>query len=344
HLEPRLNLGLGRELSSRWGLGYNTASGDWDWQIAGSWRVLGSSRIPGRTGLHLLANARQFTDIQGDHDVYGRLIPSLLPLQGRREYWNYFRNRTLEAGLMLTPPFPPLRFKALVSHQRQRSVEYSDEYHLVGSRSSSLNRPIPEGDLNALNFELTGFERLHAPHPLVPEFKLQAEYTDRSRLNSDFSYQRYSGRLIWQLNTFYSRYLQPNYLRIMLVGGTGRGDLPPQRYGSLDGNLLTYAPFGVFHTRLNHPYQGNRWMAVYAKHNFRAIPFQWMGLDWAARRNWQLIIHAAAGRAWIHGAPRPQFHQEIGFSLVNIIPWVQLDLSRRLDQSGWVFSFSLHFN
>ena len=67
-------------------------------------------------------------------------------------------------------------------------------------------------------------------------------------LGSDFSFTRLRLALDGHFKTFLKRRITPNALDVRLVAGYSIGDVPVQRFGSLEASMGFFSPFGAFRT------------------------------------------------------------------------------------------------
>jgi len=166
-------------------------------------------------------------------------------------------------------------------------------------------------------------------------------------MGSDFDFTKLSFSIDWNFETFYQRRLFTNTLDLHLSGGTALGELPIQRFGTVDGSISRFTPFGTLKTRNYVPYEGNRYWLAVAEHNFRTIPFELLGLRSLVDRGWGLILFAGAGYSEADG-DYPEnmlvtdgIHSEIGVSLNSILGILRLDFAKRLDAPGTFIGFSV---
>ena len=88
-----------------------------------------------------------------------------------------------------------------------------------------------------------------------------------------------------------------------------------------------------------HPYEGPRYAALFWEHNFRTVPFEYLGLWGFVRRGMGLIVHGASGHTWGDGASSTMrsthgWHHELGASLI-LYGIFRFDVTRRVDRAGW---------
>jgi hypothetical protein len=189
---------------------------------------------------------------------------------------------------------------------------------------------------------------------------LNIEHSAAGLLASDFDFTRFEALLEWRFNTLLRRRLLPNTLDFRLLGSTFRGTLPPQRFSVIDGVSLPFTPFGGLRTLEDQPYQGEQQVALLWEHNFRTLPLELMGLRKLAQSGLSLIVHGGHGRSWIGVARLAQlnqlnageqgvnfyrvperFHHELGFSVSGLFSLARIDVTKRLDASGFTVGLSV---
>ena len=72
------------------------------------------------------------------------------------------------------------------------------------------------------------------------------------------------------------------------------------RAGILDASVGPLSPFGTFRSIHNRPYEGDRYLGLFWEHNFKAIPFEFLGLWGLARRgvDWFCLATDPPKRGW----------------------------------------------
>ena len=123
-----------------------------------------------------------------------------------------------------------------------------------------------------------------------------------------------------------------------LTAQVGWGDVPAVRYGLVEASNRFTTPFGSLRTLQPLPYLGQSHAALHWEHNFRTLPFEVVGWQWAARKNLSVLVHG--GHAWTWEAQTPRGapaggHHEVGFSLGGLFSWFRLDFTTRLDRQAF---------
>lgn len=269
---------------------------------------------------------------------------------GTEDYFDYFRNEKMFAGVTVENLFPELDLTLTANRELHNSFEDTPvfNYSLFGwHKDRRLNPQIDDGTLQSLSLNLAYSE---VPKDFGFSGKnqaiLMAEHSSES-LGSDFEFTRLEARIDLHIETFYRRRLFANALDLTFAGGTFFGDLPLQRFGSVDGAMNRFTPFGVIKTRKSLPYVGSRYWTAYGEHNFRTIPFELLGLHYLVDKGWSIILFGGAGYA---GDEKKEpynllisdgIHTEAGASLNSIFGVVRLDFAKRLDAPGFFIGFSV---
>lgn len=321
---------------------YNTGTERWDYGGGATLRWGDRQR-------HTIAGSyRKGSDPRYVSSAYSPRQTSLLPLFGGDDYFDYFQNEraTLRYNIRLGQR-RRLALTGGLNFERHGSLPKTTDYALFGI--DHVQRPNPAVTPGDLRSAILRAEYGRKPEPFSPErgryLALDAEFAPSGFAGNDFSFARYQLTFAWHAPTLFRRRMLPNTLDLRVVAGTSTGVLPPQRFGILDGSLFAVSPFGAFKSLHAPPYEGEHHAAVFWEHNFRTVPFEWLGLMPLARRGIGLSVYGGHGRTWIGDARRaslsytPQyqdrFHHEAGVSINGLFYLFRLDFTKRLDASGF---------
>lgn len=341
--EQRFNdLGLRSNLFA----GYGFHSQYWDYGINIAQRLI---RINGR-GIDLLAGYEQKTDLRYETDLYSLGFGSLNTLIGGEDYFDYFRNNKITAGLRFRRVLRRTDFTVMFHREHHRTFNDIEAFDnsLFGNHDPRRdNIAIEEGTLQSIRFEF-GYNIQPKNYGFAGnrQIRMINEFSGES-FGSDFNFTRHSVKIDWNVDTFYQRRLFANTLDIHLTAGTATGELPIQRFGAIDGSMNRFTPFGSLKTRYSLPYEGNRFWLVAAEHNFRTIPFELLGLRYFVEKGWGVILFGGAGYADAVGdypdtlLTSDGIHSEIGLSLNGIFGLFRLNAAMRLDRPGTFIGFSV---
>lgn len=282
---------------------------------------------------------------------YYTIVPNLL---GHKGYFDYYRSEGYRA-------FSKWEFRRQLSIETgfisrdHSSLITNTAYDLVGRTNNfRINPPIEEGRMQSIdlaagfnldegyNFGVTG----------IKQIRLEMEHSSES-LGSDFDFTRYSGRISWSFPTFHQRRLFSNTLDINVRAGTYTGDLPFQKWGSVDAAIGATAPYGVMKAVRGRPYEGDQYLSVNVEHNFRTVPFEALGLQGLVERNIGLIVFGGAARTWLSDESAQRIpagyqpyltdgiHWEAGASLNGILGLFRLDFAARIDEPAFLVNLSI---
>jgi hypothetical protein len=329
--------------------GYSTGYGEWNYGggLTIEWlkRNWGSATIGGdyRAGTETRYHSRIYTP-------YYTIIPNLLGHQG---YFDYYRSEGFRLFSGWDVPHN-LSLELGYNHEKQTSLPTTTAYDITGRTNNFLVNPsISEGTLKSIDFT-TGYnldEGYNFGVTAQKKVQLSIEHSSDA-LGSDFEFTRYTALASWSFPTFYQRRFLANTLDFHIKGGTYSGDLPPQKWGVIDGTIGATAPYGVMKTIRNRPYQGQQYLSVYTEHNFRTIPFELLGLRPLFNNNIGFIVFAGAAKTWVKDSSlinQPGYttrvtdgtHWEVGASLNGILDLFRIDFATRLDEPAFLVNISI---
>ena len=285
---------------------------------------------------------------QGVGSRYGDALVSVQASLGGRDYFDYFRRtryglgaETAWRGWRLTAGLAQEKATS-AARQATRSWPYSQDFRdnpAIGdgtfrSAYATLSVPVREGRA-------------------IRSAALRMEHGSSGRLASEAAYTLLSGHIAMAQPTLHRYRPTPASLHIRLQGRTSFGDLPPHRTALLDTGLELFDGLRLnrqdaFRSLHGRPLQGMRYAAVFWRHDFTTLPFEWVRLWPLVRVRMGLALFGAHGR--IQGQPaapdRDVFFcmppgycgnrsvHEIGVSLTRIAGTpLRLDIARRLGGS-----------
>jgi len=333
------------------GAGYGFSDHVWKWEMAVSQRLLLRPSITVGVGVYRSLAHRPDADFYGDFDI------SIGSLFDKNDYRDYY----LASGWRGSVTVQPLRWfsgELMYESEKEKSLSNSTGFSFF-SRGSlyRVNPPIHEGMLRSLvaSLELRDFlgrgfisGTIVRPNQLL---SLRIEHSS-SRLGSDFDFTRYSFEVSFQQSTFLTGLLFAPRLSVQIRGGTGDGVLPPQRLFDLESRYSGTAPFGVLRAGRVKEFSGDRYVSAVAEHNFRSLPFHWLGINFLEKAGIELILTGGIARTWISGTTGNQlpfvvratdgWYKEAGFGISRILGLIRADFTWRLGRDvGNRFFFSL---
>ena len=327
---------------------YNINSSDWDYGFEARQRV---TKRGFRRPLYAELSYSDKTDQRLSSGLYPSLMNSMTALSGGNDYFDYYRNESVYAGVEWQRFIRQTTISAGFRHENHTSSDPAElhDFSLFGwHEKRRVNPLIEDGRLNAVVLKLKynptsndfGFSGSRS-------FSISVEHSESS-LNSDFDFTNLTFALNWNWETFYQRRLFSNMLDLKVRGGYAFGDLPLQRYGAVDGSLNRFTPFGVLKTRNGIPYEGSEYWQAAMEHNFRSIPFEFFGFRSLADKGWGVIVFAGAGYSktseqvmGYNPMISDGVHSEAGISLNSVFSILRIDFAKRLDASGTYIGFSV---
>ena len=190
-----------------------------------------------------------------------------------------------------------------------------------------------------------GLGTLGVPLGLLPRRALQVSAELAPGAWNDAGWWRAAATVDHRVVTFARRRALPMALDLRLAGGVSGGALPALRRFAVERGLggtvsgafgLAHTPFGTLRARTDVPGAGERYALAAWEHSFRTVPFEALGLDGLARRNYTLLVHGASARTWGGDEAAEAWHHEVGVSLSGVLGALRLDLTQRLDAPGTV--------
>ena len=276
-------------------------------------------------------------------DSYAPLLNSAQSLLGLDDYFDYYWREGFRWRIGVSLP-RRIGLELGFNDEAHSSLEGTDAFNLLDRDWSRPNPAVEEGRLRSLEAGFT-WGGPYRPFGMTANRRVEARVEHGSGgLGGDFSFTRLRLALDGHFKTFLKRRPSPNALDLRLVAGYSLGELPPQRFGALEAGMAFFSPFGTFRTVRGHPFEGERYAALYWEHNFKSTPFELLELWHWAMRGTGLVVHGASGRTWIDPerlavlgyVPRYRdgFRHEAGVSLI-LYNLLRLDLTGRLDRPGW---------
>ena len=285
------------------------------------------------------------TDLRYESNAYSSLTNTILYLIGKKDYFDYYWNDRRNAAAGYRFSTLPVEVSGGINIERHSSLKNDDK-----DNNEHDNPAVGEGRLRSLELTLAYGDE---PLTIVPggrkRIEFSVEHSSPDHLSSDFSFTRYRLTLDWKFNTLFRRGLMPNTLDVRLIGGTFSGELPVQRFGTIDGRFAGLSPFGALRSLEDAPLEGEQYCALFLEHNFRTLPFELLRFRWLAEKGAGIIFHGAAGRTWISDnrlagmnySPRYSdgFHSEIGLTINDLFGSFRIDITKRLDKRGMFIGF-----
>ncbi len=300
----------------------------------------------------LYLSGQDFSDPKGFSNNYPTLVSSIATLTGNEDYFDYFRNRKVKAGFRFRPKETTL-YELAFNAERHSSLTAHKYDTLAGTGGMSrMNPSVNDGYLYSGELTFTKGEK-HNPLGVAGvkgiAVTLEQGWLDAQDDMSPFTSVRLG--VDWNFETLLVRRLFPMTLDIRLDASASAGDMPVQRFGTIDTRFMAWAPYGVFKSIGDRPLVGEHHAALFMEHNFRTVPFEMIGLRWLAKKNVGIIAHCAAGKSWISAkrlrelAWKPRYFDypvsEGGFALNGVLGIGRIDFTKCFNSSDYAVSFNL---
>ena len=225
HLGLEGNRGLGGGLEAGVAAGYNVGLKRWSYQGRVGWqRTAGKMALEyGRGPVPRIPS-----------DSYIPLLNSSQFLLGLDDYFDYYWNERLRARLHFSLP-SQVGLQVGFNHEEHSSLQETTAFSLLNRDWKPRPNPaIEEGRLRSVE---AGFEwgGPYQPFGVTANRRVAVGVEHSSAgLGSDFSFTRLRLALDGHFKTFLKRRVTPNALDVRLVAGYSIGDVPVQRFGSLE--------------------------------------------------------------------------------------------------------------
>ncbi len=194
-----------------------------------------------------------------------------ISLLNGRDYGDYYYAQGFEVGLDVGVGqlvflrrdrfFRPKRTRIYFSHEQQANAFINTDFSLFGNKIQRENPMIITGINNSIGIELNW--NFHPRRRFSKSgFQLNAEYSEKS-LESDFNYLRFHGSFFTRFNTL------PSWeVDFRFSGGYSIGELPPQKFFSLESSTSGIASAGSLRAMNMKEFYGSEFFIASLEHNF----------------------------------------------------------------------------
>jgi len=240
----------------------------------------------------------------------------------------------------------PKTIKLYFQHERQRQAEINTEFSILSpSRLFRDNPGIIEGTENALGFELN---YNISPERRLSDFgiRLEGQISDPKLVSSDFDYKRFLTSFNLRTKT-----LPLWRLDMRFSAGFSEGNLPPQRFFSLESAVSGIAGLNSFRGLGVKEFYGDRYFSLAFEHNFgEIIPgvlripnVASFGLEFTIFGNVAYtefsdnVIFSPLNELLMRNkqtsTTADKFYYEAGFGINQILVFLRLDVAARFSQT-----------
>ncbi len=262
--------------------------------------------------------------------------PSFLALMYKMDPFDYYREEGFELYASIRP-VNQTRLAFTYSDHHHYSTSVNTDYSVFRRDQEPRSNPgIVEGEYRSVSIEFKydsrkrfkdkGRERI-LPMSLYTKFAAGIEYASPDFIDNDFDFRRYYASLFRRQRLF-----GLGVTSLSAYWGSSDGDLPPQRYFTVDhGNGVFFEPRG-FSTLDEDSFAGNRALLVRVNHAFPDRLFARTGLPLLRNLPFSLSVQGGVfwtefrNHVWQTGDDEVRTartaYSEIGFGLANLTPFL----------------------
>ncbi len=355
YLDPRFNrvegwyLGLQHEHDSLigpvnviWNVGYGVADRRWKGGV--------TLEVPIDSENRFFATGSVFDDINtSPQELFQFPLSGMLAaLFSKRDYWDYHYARGWSVGMRTRPDHAwhaELHYRRTQESAARKNTDFSILYR------SEIFRPNPiaeEGTFSSIVAHLCLGRHSPIPGILLSDFVELDMERGGTEFGGDFDFKRLLVQAEWHPPTFLRRSLTPARFSFRVDVGAG-WNVPIQRLVALESALSGYGPYGTFRVVEPREFVGDRSIALFVEHNFRAMPFYWLNIPALYRSSIDFVIFANGGKTWWTSdtyrslyPDQPDWYIEVGAGLGRILGFLRVDVTRRFTPpSGLAVTASL---
>ncbi len=274
--------------------------------------------------------------------IYSTEIASLPSIAGRGDYFDYYWSR--QVSIEINKRWDAVRLKLVGYRDRDEPREQEVGRSWPWATNYRHNPAITDSSIAGLIF------RIHAGDTFEPYHSRSRSFVAEVEQGLGTSFTRVRAGVDFSVETLYRSTIRPNRLDVRIIAGILIGnDAPLQRLGGLDGSLLGFGTLGVFRSLRDRQDVGDRWVALFADHDFGSVLFDRLGMTILSETKTGLRLFGSVGIADIRSSNRPAgevygfdttTRAEAGLSLSNILgSGIRIDAGSRLDQTGLFVGF-----
>ncbi len=261
-----------------------------------------------------------------EEDIYSRFEVTVGALLYRDDYRDYYLSRGWSGNIKLRLN-SSLDAGVRYENAEQTSVTTNTDYSIFSENHSYRPNPsIDEGMMRSLELSLSLDTRKRFDSDMSMQSNQGSSYwvcnaslevSSPRYLSSSFSFERYHAGAMRHQMTFAS-----SFVDVWLIGGFSRGNLPIQRMFEIQTAYGGYAEQQVLSTLAIHRLLSGRTIVGGIEQDFPSNLFRWSNLP-VIRDIWfdlTLFAHGAVAAGY-------QPMGEVGFGLLNVIPFIRTDFT-----------------
>jgi len=233
----------------------------------------------------------------------------------------------------------PTTVRLFVRSEQQSTAVFRDTWSLFSPHLPRRDLPpIAPGQMRSMGFDLNV---QYNPWRMVSRtgFRLSTELSDPQILASDFTFFRVQAAMSLRIRT-----LPLWVLDLTASGGYTTGDVPPQKYYSLESSVSGLAAQGAFRGTGVKEFYGDQYAALSISHNFGEVIPGLLRIPDIASFGIEFILTGSVGWTAFRTPPtngysyqttqqtREQVYYELGFAINRILLFLRADVTARLSQ------------
>jgi hypothetical protein len=285
-----------------------------------------SCELPFADGLTVGGSIFRRLSNREEEDIYSRFEVTVGALLYRDDYRDYYLSRGWSGDVKLRLN-SSLDASVRYESAEQSSVTTNTNYSIFSENHSyRLNPPIDEGMMRSVDLSLSLDTRKRFDSDMSMQSNQGSSYwvcnaslelSSPRYMSSSFSFERYHAGAMRHQMTFAS-----SFVDVWLIGGFSQGSLPIQRMFEIQTAYGGYAEQQVLSTLSIHRLLSGRTFVGGIEQDFPSNLFRWSNLPVVKNIWFDLTLFA-------HGAVAAGYQPmgEVGFGLVNVIPFIRTDFT-----------------
>lgn len=229
---------------------------------------------------------------------YPDFVNGINVLLGFNDQFNYFRSRGFSLGIS-SKPLKKVTINSSLIFEKQESLVELKYHSIFNSNRIVRNNPsINEGNDNRILFNIQLGENPYQFRPFINYGLIAQLDLSNPLLGSSFNYKRF--KIIAQVSTtsIYEELFSSPYFLFGIESGFTIGNFGPQHLITPTTALNVYSPFLSMKGIDTYEFVGDKQIAIHAEHNWRTIPFQFLGLDFITDLNFDVLTGINILKLW----------------------------------------------
>lgn len=263
-----------------------------EWDITSTYKI--EKSIINTIHLNLFDEARQTQLL----NPYPEFLNGINVLLGFNDQFNYLHSKGISLGISSKPSRKVIIITSAIFEKQTSLVELKYQSIFNTNRLVRNNPQISEGNDNRISINIQLGENPYQFRPFISDGLIAQLDFSNPFLESSFNYKRF--KVIAQVSTatIYEELFSAPYFLFSLESGFTIGDYGPQHLITPTTALNIYSPFLSMKGISTYEYVGDKQIAIYAEHNWRTIPFQFIGLNFLTDMNFDVITGVNLLKLW----------------------------------------------